>query len=949
MPAPNPSRVLVGRAADCREIEEMLDRARAGRGGALLLRGEAGIGKTALLQHAHRRAIGMTVLSARGIESESEIPFSGLSELLRPLLARIRGLPDRQAAALAGALALGPPTGDDPFAVAAATLSLIAAAAADGPVVAVVDDLQWVDTSSAEALLFAARRLDAEPAAMLLAERDGEPVRHLAPGFPVRTVTGLDRAASLELLATAVAEPVPDDVAERIFVETGGNPLALLETPGLVPRDLLVGADGLDDEPLPVSERIARAFERQVAVLPVGGRAALLLAAANDAADVEPVLRALPSMGLDMRDLEAAEVSGLIRIDGPRAEFRHPLVRSCVYHGADPARRRDAHRALAGALVGGGDEVSARRAWHLAAATVGQDDAVAAALEQAAVAARHRSGYAAAARTYERSGRLTTGGEARARRLVAAARAWQMANRVDRAMGLLDEAATLTADRLLAADIEHERARIDTWRGPALAACARLSDAAEALREVSPGRSAAMLSDATLAGITGGDLRTALAAARRAHEVAAPIGGIVEVNAELQLAKALILTGDVPAGHPMLVRAVGRLDGSDVLAEGVQLAQAAPALLTVEEYALAERVLLQVVAAQRAANALGMLAYSLGGLAELEARTGRWAASAAHGGEAVHLAGEAGQAGQLSYNLARLARLEAAQGKEDACRARVARALELAARTNFGSTEPFAHSALGLLALGQGRLAEAILRLEATAGAWERIGLREPGRLEWQADLVEALVRSDQPAEAERRLAELERQADACVREPVAGGPATACTLARAAIARCRGLEASAADLDATFEEALAWHAWTSTPFELARTELCFGEQLRRHGRRIDARVHLRAAFATFEQLAAAPWSDRARSELAATGETVGPRRTQPIEALTPQELQVALLVAGGATNREAGAALFLTPKTIEFHLAKIYRKLDLRSRTELARWVAPPLGGGQAAPSSGR
>ena len=565
---------LIGRSSDCAEIDELLDRARGGRSGALMLRGEAGIGKTSLLRYAVHRATGMLVLAARGIESESELPFAGLSELVRPVLGRLSSLPERQAAALAGALAVGPPTGADPLAVAAATLGLLAAAAAEGPVLAVVDDLQWLDTSSAEALLFAARRLDEEAVALLFAERDGEAVSHAQPGFPVRLLSGLDRASSVALVAAVADEPAAAQVAERLFLETNGNPLALIEITQLLANDAGNGAEAPDGAPLPAGERIGRAFARQVAGLPRATQDVLLLAAANDAADVDPVLRALPVIGLRPEDLDAAETTGLITARGARLEFRHPLVRSAVYHGAEAHRRRAAHSALATALSETAEAPSARHAWHLAAATLGCDDGVADALERAAVSARHRSGYPAAARTYERAGRLSSGREARARRLFAAADAWQLANRYDHAVLLLEEAARLTVDRLLSADIAHLQARIDTWRGPAVDACDRLRELAEQLHDIAPGRAAAMLADATLAGITGGELRRGLANAELAHEIAAPIGGTVELLAALQLGKARILTGDVPHGYPLIMRARELLGGDDPPMHGAELVRA---------------------------------------------------------------------------------------------------------------------------------------------------------------------------------------------------------------------------------------------------------------------------------------------------------------------------------------------------------------------------------------
>jgi DNA-binding CsgD family transcriptional regulator len=347
--------------------------------------------------------------------------------------------------------------------------------------------------------------------------------------------------------------------------------------------------------------------------------------------------------------------------------------------------------------------------------------------------------------------------------------------------------------------------------------------------------------------------------------------------------------------------------------------------MCLEEYESAQRAISKVIGAARAANALGLLPYCLGAQAELEARTGRWSSAYADGFESVHLAREAGQEGQLSYNLARLARLEAAQGREDACRAHIAEASELAEKHGYLPTFSFVSSALGLLELGLGRPERAIEHLEAIPPFFDKhAALREPGRLEWGEDLVEAYLRTGRRAEAESLLGVFEPEAKRFGRRRML-----------AAASRCRGLLAEEAEVDDCFAAAFSWHERVPGPFERARTELCYGERLRRQGRRIDAREQLRPALACFERLGAAPWAQRARTELAATGESVGPRRAATSEELTSQELQVALVVAKGATNKEAGAALFLTPKTIEFHLAKIYRKLGLRSRTELARHFA--------------
>jgi DNA-binding CsgD family transcriptional regulator len=915
--------LFVGRRTERQVVSRILAASRRGRSEVLIVRGEAGIGKTALLRYAIGRAGAMRVLSARGVASESAIPFAGLSELLRPPLDQIDRLPGRQSSALAGALAIGPPSHADRFAVSVATLNLLSLAAESESVLVAVDDLHWLDPASAEALLFAARRLNGEPVAGLFTLREGEALSVDVSGIPELVLDGLDAEASLALLEAHAGE-IAREVAEQLVVETAGNPLALIETPTLLSEEQRSGSESLE-RPLPAGVGIARAYARRLGALPSATRTALLVAAVGDSSRIEPILDAMERLEVDPSALEPAEAEGLITVGDLRLEFRHPLLRSSVCSVCSPAERRAAHRALAAAHENAAaEDALERRAWHLSAAAVGVDGEAADLLAQAGARACERHGYVAAAQAYERAARLSVRPEDRARRLLAAAEARQIANCPPEAIALLDEAESLAREPDVCMRIHHLRAKIDTWRGPATTAYELLIADAEAIRGVAPDEAASMSADAVLCAIVSGDIRLAVSAARRAYEFARGLGGRAELVAGLQLGKALVLSGESRSGHPLVMRYEELITDGNLLAHAEEIAPCAPALMTVEEFSATERLLADVIGAARQTDALGLLPYCLGALGELDVRLGRWQAAYANGLASVDLAREAGQEGQLSYNLARLARLEAAQGRQEACKAHTEEALALAEGLRFGSTFPFAHSARGLLELGLREPGEAIRHLEETR-RWtdDVMGMLEPTRLEWMPDLVEAYVHCGRSERALELIGDLERRAERSF-----------ATWPKAVAARCRGLVAGDGEFTEHFESALRWHARTPTPFERARTELCLGERLRRARRRGDAREPLRAAFEVFEQLGAVPWASRARAELAATGQTVRSRQIRFSDELTARELQVALVVAQGATNREAASALFLTPKTVEYHLAHIYRKLGVRSRTELARRI---------------
>lgn len=908
--------MLLGRASECGRIADLLDEARAGRGGVLVIGGEPGIGKTALLEHAARSAVGMRVLSARGVESEAELPFGALHELLGPVLDQLGRIPEPQAAALAGALALEPPVPGDRFAVAAGTLSLLGSAAANTPLVLVLDDAQWFDRSSAEALVFAARRLRAEPVASLFAVRTGEAGAMGVEGLPLLTVGGLDPRSSRALLEGLAGELAPS-VADRLIRETEGNPLALTEIPVELTPGQLAGSEPLP-ELLPAGSGLARAFQRRVEALPPPSALALLFAAASDSAELDAILRALAASGVGEVALEPAERAGLIETSGGRLVWRHPLVRSAVYHAATASQRRSVHRLSAAASADLG-----RRAWHLAAAAEGPDDDVADLLERAAGDARDRRAHAAAADALLRASELTTDDERRARRLFDASVALQAIGRFDRARSALDQAALLAGDPLLQSGIQHLQGTTELWSGDRVKAHALLLDVAARLESIDPARAAIVLVDTALAYQMDGDVNATLSTARRVEALVARSDAQGAIDVVPLLFNARILAGEARAVRAELgdrLRTyVEREDAGKDLFIPVWLAHT---LTWIDEYGDARRMFDREVADARANGSLAVIPFSLACLAEIDFRIGRWDASAAGVSEAVRLAEDTAQPTLIAFCVVTLARLEAARGSTESCRAHVRQCVELAMRFGVGSLHAYAMSVSGLLELGLGNIGSAVSRLEQVAGLVERQGLREPGVIHWRPDLVEAYALAGRPEDARRALAALDEEVGRTDR-----------LWARAAAERCRGMLDD--DFEASFSRALEVHDRLAMPFERARTQLRLGERIRRAKRSSDAREPLREALDVFESLGAAPWAGQARAELAATGERSRRRVEAGLGDLTPQELRIAVLVAEGATNREAAAALFLSPKTVGYHLGKVYGKLGINSRAQLAALVA--------------
>lgn len=892
--------MLYGRAADTATIDALLADARAGTSGVLVLRGEAGIGKSTLLDDAVRRAEGFDVLRVRAVESEQHLPYAGLHLLIGRHTEAMSRLPPPQADALAGALGTGSAAPRaNRFLVGLAVLTLLADLAERSPLLCLIDDAQWLDQESAEALLLAARRLDVEPVALLLAVREGPQVPVLSTaGLPERSLERLDVDGSRAVLEVH-APDLADHVRDQVLVEADGNPLALLALADARRRGL-----GRHDGPgTPLLERTIDAFAGRAAALPDRTRRLLTIAAAEDAGDVGLVLRAASRWGLGVDDLEPAEAAGLLRVEDGRLVFGHPLMRSAVTAAAPLHQRLDAHRALAGEL----DVVTDghRRAWHLASAATGPDEAVAAALEASAHDARVRGGHAAVTAAYERAAELTPDPAARARRTVDAAAAATDAGQFARAETLLGSLPELPLDAGTDRRRREVRATLAEVAGrPAeahqlLVELARESDAAEAesllLRAVDAAWSANDYAAVAAVAAPTGDLTP---------------GPVVRSLAAAATAAAVIDDEHVVAGpvalHDLLRRLPRR--GGDTRQ---QLLVGWLHLISGDiDAATEEAAHLQDVA--RRDGALGVLPQVLLLAARSAQLQGRHREARIAATDGLRLAADTGQHDARYDLLAVLAWLAAVEGDAEGCSTSAAEPIG----RGVAPASVHATSALALLDLGTGRFDEAFRRLEGVLTGTNCLGA--VGSLPL---LVEAAV----------RVGELERGRDAAalytrwaehVDRP----------WALALAARCRALLGD----EGAYAEATALDG---SPFERARTQLLHGEHLRRSSHASDARTRLRPALETFERLGAEPWATRARAELRATGESRGvdAEARDLLDRLTPQELQVVLLAARGLTNRDIGAQLFLSPRTVGHHLYKAFPKLGVASRAELAALVAGP------------
>jgi DNA-binding CsgD family transcriptional regulator len=898
--------VLVGRDAEIARIGLLLDDAVRGRSGALVLRGEAGIGKTALLDHAVAQAGAFRVLRAVGVESEEEIAFAGLQQLLRPVMPLLAGVPAHQARALAVALAVAEGSPPERLLVAAGALSLFAAAAEEQPLLCVIDDAHWLDEASAGALIFVGRRLGAESIAMLFAAREPERATFQAEGILDLQIGGLDAAAATMLLKSG-APDLAATAADQLFALTHGNPLALVELPRSLDPDQRAGVVPID-EPLPVGREIERAFSERARLLPRDTRRALLLAAAGSPADEDAVWLAFEREGLGEDAVALAASSGLLVRD--RLEFSHPLARSAVYQGARGSDRRSAHATLAATTT-----AVDRRAWHLAAASVGPDEEVAAALESAADAARRRGGVTAEAKALERAAALTPDDETRARRLLRAGFAAEAAGWLDAADRMLADVAALTHDGSLHAEAVARRSYLVADRGEFERAYALSIDEAAHAPPQQAGRALSLGALMALTHML--DIDAAVETAERALLLDGA-GDVIDLHILENVCRTWILAGRRDDAHALVAQGVEHLDASTDLAVNF-----GTDLMYLEDYARAREVLERAVLEARQAGALGFLSYALDQFAKLETRAGSPRIAYALELESLRINEASGTDVAVAASTAWLALLEAMLGRPES-HGHGERALEIASSIGDLYNVVRARAALGVEALARGDSRQAVEWLEPAVASVVDGGVREPNFFRLDGDLVESLVRLGRADDARRHLERLDRQA-----------VETRGIWARAVAARCHALLADDSELHERFDAALELHEHEPSALERARTQLCYGERLRRARRRREARELLRSALDTFEGLETRPWADRARAELLATGEHVSRREPGAAERLTPQELQIATHVAEGLTNRDVAERLFLSPKTIEFHLTGVYRKLNVRSRAELIRLFA--------------
>ena len=906
--------VLVGRSGACGALDELVEAIRHGLSRSLVILGDPGIGKTRLLEYAAQAAGGVRTVRIAGLESELRLGFAALHRMLVPFLDRVGLLPAPQRAALDSAfgLAAGPPA--DRFLVSMSVLTLVAEIAAEQPLIWLVDDAHWVDRESLGVFGFVGRRLQADSTGLLFCARETSPGLAALDGLPTLRLSGLEPGAARTLLAATVSEPLNARVAARIIDETGGNPLALRELAMHLTPDQLAGRSPLPPR-LPVGRLLQGHFLGQARMLPPATGTWLLLASAAPGDDPAALWRAAALLGLEPDVADPAVAQDIVSVD-PRVAFRHPLIRSAVYDGARPGDRRRVHEALAS--IAGQDGNPDEAAWHRAAATVVPDEDVAAALERSAARAERRGGYVAQATFLARAAELTPDPRDRAVRLLTAAQAHLVAGDGALAEAMLDVAAPRLAEAGLHVAAQRLRASIAVFFSRHKDAPGLLLDSVAAVDPPDAPLIRAMLFEALQAALVARQYTvgtTPVEVARAALQ--APRDPALDATAT-----GLLLDGfatriavGYPEAVPLLRAAVEAFSTSD---------QATPAGIPATilvQFAADDlwddqgrrAIFLRAETVQRRHGALGALRVILAGLCTSELWAGRLAEAEARYFEAAEISALIGIPAPASTGV--LLDLRAWQGREAESRALAATTEKWGEERGAPVLGFFALIGLTVLELSLGRYAEAL--------SW---GLRiydgdPPGfgnRV--LPEIVEAGARAGDHRAAR---AALDRLAD---RATASGTP-----WALGMLARSRALLAPNSGAEALYREAIAHLTRTSVRTELARAHLLYGEWLRRQKRRSQAGAQLRTAYRMLDGMGAAGFARRTRAELLA----VGGHLPRPAELagpdLTPQETQIARLAAAGVTNAEIATRLFVTTSTVEYHLSKVFRKLSISSRRQLA------------------
>jgi DNA-binding CsgD family transcriptional regulator len=902
--------VLHGRDIETARLAQMLEEARAGQASSLVISGSAGLGKSALLEETAARATDTRLLRTAGLESESPLAFAALHRLLRPVMDLAVDLPPPQARALR--VAFGEVDGDhiDPFLVALATLSLLTEAAETGPVLCLIDDAHWLDVASSDALLFAARRLLAEPVVMLFAARDDED-NEFAPGdVAVMRLDGLTGDAVGSLLRERTDRVLSDQVVEQLAAGTGGNPLALVELPAQLSAGQLGGTSSLP-ETLPLSGRVERTFLDRCRRLSQPAQTLMLLASADDSGRLAVVLSAAEVLSVPAATLAEVESARLLVVDVDTVRVRHPLVRSAVYQAATGAERRSAHAALAKALGATGDVD--RQTWHRAAAANGPDDALAADLEATGRRAERRGGHDSAAAAYHRAAQLTVADEDRARRLFDAARTAYAGGQVARAVALLEESRLIADDLMLCADIARLRGRIEVMVGSAVDAHRIFIRAAHDVAALDQERAAEM---AALAGIMRGhgiDSGTTLP------------DGVVDTapsatdSVRLRCFKLLMrsttsdVAGDRAAAMALVQEALAiglDADDRDLWANLANMA------LHLGDDQGHRRYFDAMLSAARADGAVMEVLYALHRVALSELAAGDWRAVHRSADDAMSLARSVGHPGLAVTPSAILTLLAALEGDTD-YDTLLAATEDAVERHHLGIMDAVVADVLrwakGTRASNANANAEAFHHLEQ---------IRVPAAVRLvTAVRVTSAVNAGELDRASTWTTEVEELAEA-----------TGLPWAYATATFGRALLAEPADARDYYDVSLVHHALAHRAFDEACTELAYGEHLRRTGQRVEARAHLNRALETFRDLRAEPLVARATRELRASGETARQRNVSTLVQLTPTELHIAQLVSQGMSNKDVAAQCFISPRTVAFHLRNVFTKIGVASRGELAQ-----------------